>query len=335
MKIKKTPSGRYTTQVRAGGRVRRITADTKTECELRAITLKQEKSNTARSRASGDVLLGQAIDSFIKERSNVLSPSTVRGYQAIRNARFQSVMNKPIRSIRSWQRVINDESRLCAPKTLRNAWGLVRAVLREYGEDPGTVRLPMSMPQERPFLSPDQIKKFIKAIEGQPHELAFLLCLHGLRCSEMTALEKKDVTDAIHIHKARVKGADHRYITKETTKTRSSARAVPIFLPRVKELVAGCPDGVLVTSKPETLNKNLEKICLRNGFPSCTLHSLRHSFASLCYHLHISEQMCMDFGGWSDIATMRKIYTHIADEDRKKAASDLTAFFELHFELQK
>lgn len=331
MKITKTPSGRFTALVRAGGRVYRITANTKTECELRAITLKQEKSNTGHSRASGDVLLGQAIDSFIEERSNVLSPSTVRGYQAIRNTRFQSVMNKPIRSIRSWQRVINDESRLCAPKTLRNAWGLVRAVLREYGEDPGTVRLPMYMPKERAYLSPEQIKKFIKAIESQPYELAYLLCLHGLRCSEMIALEKKDVTDAIHVNKSRVKGADHRYVTKETTKTRASARAVPIFLPRVKELVQERPDGVLVTNKPETLNKNLAWLCMMNGLPVISLHELRHSFASLCYHLGISEQMCMDFGGWNDIATMRKIYTHIADEDRKKAASDLTAFFGVTF----
>lgn len=313
--------------VRTGGRVRRITADTKTECELKALTLKQEKANPGRSRSSGDVLLGQAIDGFIEERSNVLSPSTVRGYQAIRSTRFQSVMNKPIRSIRSWQRVINDESRLCSPKTLRNAWGLVRAVLREYGEDPGTVRLPMYLPKERAYLSPEQIRVFIQVIHSQPYELAYLLCLHGLRCSEMIALEKKDVTDAIHVNKSRVKGADHRYITKETTKSRASARTVPVFLPRVKELVRDRPDGVLVKSKPETLNKNLAKLCIRNGLPVISLHELRHSFASLCYHVGISEQMCMDFGGWSDIATMRKIYTHIADEDRKKAVSDLTSFF--------
>lgn len=313
--------------VRAGGRVRRITADTKTECELKALTLKQEKPITGRSRSSGDVLLGQAINGFIEERANVLSPSTVRGYQAIRNTRFQSVMNKNLRSIRSWQRVINDESRLCSPKTLRNAWGLVRAVLREYGEDPGSVRLPMYLPKERAYLSPEQIRVFIQVIHSQPYELAYLLCLHGLRCSEMIALEKKDVTDAIHVTKSRVKGSDHRYVTKETTKTRASARAVPIFLPRVKELVEDCPDGVLVKSKPETLNKNLAKLCIRNGLPVISLHELRHSFASLCYHVGISEQMCMDFGGWSDIATMRKIYTHIADEDRKKAVSDLTSFF--------
>ena len=36
----------------------------------------------------------------------------------------------------------------------------------------------------------------------------------------------------------------------------------------------------------------------------------------------------MEFGGWFDYNTMRKIYTHLAQCDRLKARNKMAAFFE-------
>lgn len=324
---KKLKSGAWRTQVQIGGRRISVTAATRKECELQANILKTNYQQTGQIRSSGDIILGAAIDEYISERSNVLSPSTIRGYNIIRRNRFQTVMNKRIKDINSWQRLINTESELVSPKTLQNAWGLINAVLNSYGYDPGPVRLPLTMPEERSFLEPEQLKTFINAIHGDLYELQYLLCLHGLRRSEMLALEKADVTDSIHVVKSRVPGADHRLVVKNTTKNKSSARTVPVFVSRLKELVEERPDGRLIKTDPDRLNKHLRKICQNNDLPVVTLHGLRHSFASLCYHLKISELQCMELGGWSDLTTMRKIYTHVADSDRKRAASDLSAFF--------
>ena len=57
------------------------------------------------------------------------------------------------------------------------------------------------------------------------------------------------------------------------------------------------------------------------------VHGLRHSFASLAFHLGLTEQETMELGGWSDYNTMRKIYTHLAAADRLKSQNKMAAFF--------
>lgn len=64
-----------------------------------------------------------------------------------------------------------------------------------------------------------------------------------------------------------------------------------------------------------------------NSLPEVGVQGLRHSFASLAYHLKLSEQETMQLGGWSDYKTMRKIYTHLAKVDRLKAENKITSFF--------
>ena len=56
-------------------------------------------------------------------------------------------------------------------------------------------------------------------------------------------------------------------------------------------------------------------------------HGLRHSFASLAYHLQIPEKIAMEIGGWADDGTMRKIYTHLSQKDIAKRAEEFSNFF--------
>lgn len=57
------------------------------------------------------------------------------------------------------------------------------------------------------------------------------------------------------------------------------------------------------------------------------MHGLRHSFASLAYHLHMPERIAMEIGGWSDSGTMHKIYTHIAQSDIKRYQAAMGNFY--------
>ena len=297
-----------------------MTADSRKQVQEDILTLKLQKRFKTRKT------LFNCIESYVDSRTNVLSSSTIRGYNSIKNNRFQDIMYRPIADIENWQAVVNKESKLVSPKTLKNSWGLVHSVLLDNGVDCGKIHIPMVIPPKKEFLQPEQIKVFVEAIKNDHYELLYLLCLHGLRRSEVLALEKSDVTDSIYINKSRVTGADHKFVTKPTTKNASSTRTVPVFIDRLKELVESAPEGRLVKCDPHWVNKHLAKICEKNNLPVVSLHGLRHSFASLCYHLNVSELQCMEFGGWSDLTTMRKIYTHIADEDRKKATAALRAF---------
>ena len=320
-KIKKLPSGNYNAQLQIDGRRISLTSDSRKELEHRILYLKLE------NRLRPQNTLSQAIRRYIDDKSNVLSVSTIRGYNAILNNRFQEIMETPLPEIKNWQKIVNNEAKLVSAKTLKNSWGLVSSVLKENDIEVN-VHLPMVISRKRNFLQPEQIKPFIATIYGDRYELVYLLCLHSLRRSEMLALEKQDVTDVIRINKARVTAPDHKMVTKPTTKNVSSTRTVPVFIPRINELVNYLPEGTLIHCDPHWVNTHLKKICEWNSLPVVTLHGLRHSFASLCYHLNISELQCMEFGGWSDLTTMRKIYTHIADTDRQKATDALRSFLQ-------
>lgn len=327
-KAKKLPSGNWRTQLRLNYKTISVTAPTKKECETQAMLIKAKYQSGISVNTPADITLENAIDKYIKSRNLILSPSTIRGYDIIKRNRFQTVMEKPIKSIKNWQAIINNESALCSEKTLKNAWGFVRSVLKENKIDPGNVRLPMVIPKEMPFLAPEEIKTFVSVIENERYELAYLLCLHGLRRSEMFALTKADVSETeIKVHQAKVPGADHKMIIKQKTKNATSTRIVPVLIPRLWKLVQEKPDGILITCCDKNLNYRLAKICKQNNLPTITLHGLRHSFASLCYHLKISEIQAMQFGGWADLTVMRKIYTHIGESDRRTAISTLQSFF--------
>ena len=72
------------------------------------------------------------------------------------------------------------------------------------------------------------------------------------------------------------------------------------------------------------------KACDKAGIDRVDVHGLRKSFASLCHHLKMSEPEVMKLGGWSDISTMRKIYTQISNKDIEKAESKLSDFFTIN-----
>lgn len=320
---KKLPSGRYRAQVQVDGKRVSVTADCRKDAERDILNLKLKNTDTARNTSS---TLEQGIDNYIESKKNILSPSTIRGYGVIKRNRFQSVMQRKMCSVKNWQSVVNREAALCSPKTLKNSWGLVRTVLQANGINPGSILLPTVVKKERAWIPPDQIGTFLQAVYGSPYETAYLICLHGLRASEMLALDKTDVADEITVNKAIVQGSDHRLTLKHMTKNASSTRKVPVFIPRLAELVQKKNPGRLVRSSSHTLNSHLKELCRQNGLPDVTLHELRHTYVSLMYHLGISEEQAMQFGGYSDRATMREIYTHLSTKDREDAANSMRNF---------
>ncbi len=82
------------------------------------------------------------------------------------------------------------------------------------------------------------------------------------------------------------------------------------------------------TVPPDRLRETINRICRKNGLPEVGIHGLRHSFASLGYHLGIPAKAMQQAGGWSDDHTMLKIYTHIAQSDDVRHRSALTQFFD-------
>lgn len=330
-KAQKMSSGNYFIRMRLGGQEITVTRPTEKEAIRAAELLKAEHRNGKRLEAAeSNPTLRVAIDKYIEARTNVLSPSSIRSYRIIQRNRFNSVMDTKIDQVYSWQVVINNEARLCSPKTLKTAFMFVRSVLKENGIDPGNVKLPPVLLTPKEFLDPDQIRIFLEAVKGKECEMASLLALHSLRRSELLALEKSSVDlkrGTITVRGAIVPDEHNNYIKKQTNKTASSARVVPIMIPRLAELVAAAPSGQLVKTHPECIGRQINRVCEESGLPRICVHGLRRSYASLAYHLGLSERETMEMGGWADQATMHKIYIHVAEKDRLAAAQKMLSFY--------
>ena len=280
------------------------------------------------------VTLEAAIDNYINSRRNVLSPSTLAGYNTVKKNRFKSAMHKPISEVSDWQQVINEEALECSPKTLKNAWGLISPALKNAGLTLPKVTLPQVAPKEPVYLSPEQIKTFVAALKGTSVEIAALLGLHSLRRSEIAALDWSNVDlekRTIKVAGSVVPGENWTLVEKPTNKNRTSTRTIPIMIPELYDALKAVKDktGKVVTCYISTVYERVNKVCEDNGLPKLGVHGLRHSFASLAYHVRMSEQAAMQIGGWSDYATMRKIYTHLSAQDVKQAENAMSDFYGL------
>ena len=161
-----------------------------------------------------------------------------------------------------------------------------------------------------------------------------MLALHSLRRSELLAVTWDDIDLAagtIRVSGAVVQNEDHHFVTKATNKTETSTRTVPIMIPELRAALEAVPQedrtGRLIPYAPHYIAELVNKACYRAGVPVVGTHGLRHSFASLAYHLGMSELETMELGGWADAGTMRKIYTHLSQRDKAKAQNKMAEFF--------
>jgi integrase len=144
--------------------------------------------------------------------------------------------------------------------------------------------------------------------------------------SEILALKHDSLKDGIiRIRGAVVINDAGEYVYKETNKTARSRRDVPVMIPRLKEI---WPAGDPQFQKHAAINEMVGTICEGAGLPKITMHSLRHSFASLAWHLKWDSMTTCRVGGWSTPATVQGIYTHLAGQDLNESISRMKEFYE-------
>lgn len=119
------PSGSWTVQLHREGV--NVTEPTEEACRTKALAIRAGFLEA--EKALPRLTLGQLLDKYLEDRP-MLSPSTRRSYQCIRNSAFPGCMDKDIRSI-NWPRAVASESQRVAKKTLKNELGFVAAAYKE------------------------------------------------------------------------------------------------------------------------------------------------------------------------------------------------------------
>lgn len=336
---RKLSSGKWFIQMRLGGESVSVSDNNKKACVTQAQAVKAEYLAGKRAPKQETVelpTLTLAIDAYIESKSNTLSPSTIRGYRAVQKHRFASTMPRRLDEIDSseWQGILNAEAALCSPKTLKNAWAFIRTVvLRTTGKVlPNEVSLPAPIPPDTAFLMPDEILKFVNAVKDTHYAVPALLALSSLRISEIQALKWEDIPPKpsfIRVSGAVVRNEKNGYQRKAQNKNETSTRNVPIMIPELSMAIKRDrkESGPILDRDQDSLREAVHNICKRNGITDVTIHGLRHSFASLAYHLQMPEKIAMEIGGWADSGTMHRIYTHIAKSDIERYQTAMTEFY--------
>ena len=331
-KITRLPSGNYFCRLRINGVSIPITTETEAECELIATMTKAEllAGKTHIKRTPKETTLREAMTKYVNEYRHELSPSTYDRYLVYIDCRFKKYIDKKLPEIK-WQRMIDDELKVVSEKTVYNAWGLVRPALKFIGYPVPQVKLAAVPVKEIAFLQPEEIKPFCDAVKGRSYEIAALLELHGLRLSEMKALTWDDIDlkhNVINVRGAYVRGHDG-FVDKKTNKNKTSTRPVPIMIPQLTKALTAVKNkqGKVVNISGAVLLKDVKRACQRAGVTECGNHSLRHSFASLCFYLKIPTEQIQKWGGWGNDSTLKKIYIHLAASAESEHKSAFTDFF--------
>lgn len=328
------PSGNWFVQLRIDGRSISITEPTERAAVAKAMAIKAGIVET-KNTPIGDKTLRQAIDLWIADNEYRLSPSTVRGYITCRDNGFKTLM--PMKCGKITDKVvaaaINSECRQYSAKTVVNRWRFIAQVLEWALDQRFEPALPQVVVEPSEFLDQEDLQTFLESIKGTKAEITALLAISSLRRSEMAALDwdRGDIdlkNRYIHVRGAVVPDKDHKMVAKKTNKNSTSRRDVPMIEPLYEALSAvENKTGRVVPEHPATMLTRINRACRDAGVPEVGCHGLRHSFASLCHILHVPTAVAMEIGGWSDRATMDKIYTHVSKRTKTSYENAFTDYF--------
>lgn len=217
-----------------------------------------------------------------------------------------------------------------------------------------SVRLPKQIQRPKSdivFFSDDEIniivnsaiKKYSTGKYMYKHGYAIVLLVNtGMRVGEMLALKWNNVDlneKQIHVVETRKQiidrsGGEKKYIMADSsTKTQSSDRYIPINKKAEEALlyfkslgynnpyVLANSDYNVITYR--NLFRVLSNILKANNINHGSLHTLRHTFATKLFRNGIDVKVISELLGHSDIRVTYDIYTHVINEQKKKAVSVL------------
>ena len=326
MNIEKLPSGKYRARQQIEGvRYTLIFDHIPTQKEI-TISL-SNKIKTEAVKVGRGLSFEDAAQRYINTKMNVLSPSTIRGYDAylaIIPLSFKGLDLGAIDGV-DIQTLVNELSAEKSPKYVRNIYGFISAVFGLYRPDfTLSATLPQSQNKKIPSPTEEHVKAIMERAHGTEYEVALQLACLGLRRSEICALTPEDFKgNIVQISKSLVRNKDGKYVVKASPKTAASFRQLYVPDATVNLIKS---QGYVYNGMPGTITRWLERQEEALGLPKYSIHSFRHFFASKMSTL-TDEATVLALGGWSTPHVMKRVYREAMEanvEKAKQAAVNLT-----------
>lgn len=201
------------------------------------------------------------------------------------------------------------------------------------------------------FYDSDEVQKLFASAKGTRLEIPiFLGAFYGLRRSEALGLkwsaidfQNNTITIRHTVTSCNLNGK-HVQIAQDTTKTKSSMRALPL-VPAFKEKLLAhkkqqeeyrrvcgrsydkryldyiCVDEMGTLISPHYLTSAFSKLLAKNNLRHIRFHDLRHSCASLLLSNGVPMKQIQEWLGHSDFSTTANVYAHL-DYNSKLSSAD-------------
>lgn len=292
-----------------------------------------------KSHQHAKMTLRDAINKYISDSDAVLSPTTIKGYEIIRDNGFQDLMDLRLRDITNekLKEAVNKESKRpstskrskgqpISPKTVANEYGLLTAVLSLYHPKLNTdVKLPAKINNMKELLPPEVI---FNVVRGTKIELPVLLAMWlSFTISEIKGLTKSKSIQGEYITivevVVHVGGKD---ISKKQAKefTRTRRHRIPTY---IQQLINNVQTDQLVTMSGKAVSNMFSRILKKNNLPHISFHDLRHVNASVMAMLKIPDKYAQERGGWKTDAVMKKTYMQTFSEERQRVDNLIDDYF--------
>lgn len=331
-KATKTSSGKWRCVVRLKGLpAKSFLGTNKREVEKAALAYKA--TNGADAVAANRMTVGQAYDKYIKVMTGPLSPSTITGYKRLRKNTFKSLMEIRLDKLSQddVQLAVNqmiEEGK--SPKYIRNAHGLLSAVLSRY--EPRlklNTRLPKSLALKYHIPSEKEIAEISEAVRGTEIEIPVLLAVQcGHRMSEIRGFEWRDISGGrIRVERVIV-DTDQGPVEKLIPKTEAGGRETPLT-PRLLELLGapGAPNEKIVKLSASAITGRLDTILRHAEIDHFKFHEFRHSYASVLLAIGVPNKYAANFMGHKTTYMLEKVYQQIMTEFADNYSDQISGYY--------
>ena len=335
MKATRLPSGNYRVQVVAGhdSNGKRIVKSFTADEEWKAIRLAIEFIGKKNKISQSDLTLGNAIFRYISSRKGILEETTIPNYNQTLKFRFKSIMNVNIYELTpiQIQQAISIDAAYVSPKTIKNAYALVKSVLKMFNVDINltSVRLPKIKKKEKELPTFEEVFAIVK---GTSIELPVLLSAWlSLRIGEVIGLQFRDIDISNHTLSVRrtVIKTDEGFKVREGCKTEKSQRKIDLpdyIYDMIMSLPHESGEDFIVPLTRKALYSRFSKLIKKHDI-QMTYHDLRHLNASIMLMLGVPDKYAMERGGWSTDNILKSVYQQTFSSERKKVDKIIDGYF--------
>lgn len=334
----------------------------KTKTDAKKYVNEVEKDYLNNNSTSSDMILNDYIYKWFNDnkKHSLNSINTINGYISkidnhitplIGSYKLSELKNDIIQDF--YNKLINGDDSLkrkpIAPQSAKKVMEVLNGCLKYAYKSRLINYLPTDIEKvksDKPIIkywSKDEIEFYLEKIKGTYLHTPVLICLlTGIRVGELCGLKWSDFKDNyLDINKQVIQDKKSKLlILTDDLKSFNSKRC--IYMPRVlkdhlmaiKEEINPNYNDFIVPNRlgtmatPKNISEDFKNnVLIYNELTPITIHSLRHTHATLLIHNGVNIKVVSDRLGHKNINITLETYVHVMDDMRKESAEMLDKIF--------